>query len=266
MSNELTLVLDTPIENLIPAMISFNNKELLANVCEILKQYDGITYDDSQVTVAKQDRARLNAFAKALNDERIRISKVYLEPYENFKAKVDEVIGKVKETISQIDGQVKTFETEKQNAKQNEILEYYKVAAGEYLNLVPYEKIHQAKWLNVSVSMKSIKTDIDNVFVNIKNGLVAIEALKSEDEATIKAFYFRTLNLSDALLESERLKQERQKAAEIKQSAEVNTSREEVEDNTPRIKTVKFQVEATVEQLKKLQTFLRENNIKFSAI
>jgi len=67
-------------------------------------------------------------------------------------------------------------------------------------------------------------------------------------------------------LESERLKQERQKAAEIKQSAEVNTSREEVEDNTPRIKTVKFQVEATVEQLKKLQTFLRENNIKFSAI
>ena len=41
--------------------------------------------------------------------------------------------------------------------------------------------------------------------------MAAIEALKSEDEAIIKAFYFRTLDLTAALMENDRLKQERER-------------------------------------------------------
>ena len=51
-------------------MIAWNNAELLARVEATLEQYKGVTYDDSQIATAKADRAQLNAFCKALNDER----------------------------------------------------------------------------------------------------------------------------------------------------------------------------------------------------
>lgn len=272
MSEQLALILKTPVEELIPKMLAWNNEELLAKVEESLKQYAGITYDESQITMAKADRAKLNAFSKALNDERIRIGKIYNAPYEKFKSEVDEVISKVKAATSEIDDQVKKFELEKQQKKQEEVLAYYKEVAGEFESCIPYEKIHQEKWLNSSTTMKSVKADIDAVFENAKNAIVAIEALKSEDEATLKAFYFRTLNLSEALLENDRLKQERQRIAELKakQAAQQAEAAQTpiVEEVAAEVKTqvVRFQVEGTVEQLKALQHFLRENNINFKAI
>ena len=99
MANELALILKSPVEELIPKMIAWNNAELLARVEATLEQYNGVTYDDSQIATAKADRAQLNAFCKALNDERIRIGKVYNAPYEKFKGEVDEVLQKVKGTV-----------------------------------------------------------------------------------------------------------------------------------------------------------------------
>lgn len=274
MANELTLILERPVEELIPKMLAWNNAELLARVEATLKGYEGITYDDSQIVVAKQDRAQLNAFCKALNDERIRIGKVYSSPYEKFKGEVDEVLQKVKSVVSEIDSQVKAYEERKQQEKQNEIIEYYKEAVGEFSGCIPYERVHNPKWLNASTSMKSIKADIDAVFDNARNALVAIEALKSEDESVIKAFYFRTLNLSEALLEDARLKEERVNIAAMKakqeQAAAEAAAKEPEAIEEPiavqKLQVVRFQVEGTVEQLKALQRFLRENNIKFSAI
>ena len=46
MAHELTLALATPIEDLVPKMIAFNNTELLAAVEEMLSAYDGVVYDD----------------------------------------------------------------------------------------------------------------------------------------------------------------------------------------------------------------------------
>ena len=127
--------------------------------------------------------------------------------------------------------------------------------------------------------MKSVKADIDAVFENARNALVAIEALQSEDEELVKAFYFRTLDLSAALMEDARLKAERARVAEMKarqvQAAaeaaakaaqETPQEQAEVAVPAPKMQVVRFQVEGTVEQLKALQRFLKENKIKFSAI
>ena len=73
MSQELALIMKTPVEELIPAMLAWNNTELLEAVEQALKQYEGLEYTDEQIAAAKSDRAVLNAFVKSLNDERIRI-------------------------------------------------------------------------------------------------------------------------------------------------------------------------------------------------
>ena len=95
-------------------MIAWNNAELLARVEATLEQYKGVTYDDSQIATAESGQGAAHAFCKALNDERIRIGKVYNAPYEKFKGEVDEVLQKVKGTVAEIDAQVKAFEERKQ--------------------------------------------------------------------------------------------------------------------------------------------------------
>jgi hypothetical protein len=271
MANELALKLETPVEELAPQMIAFNESELLEKVGGILSQYDGVTYDEAQIDIAKKDRAQLNAFCKALNDERIRVGKVYCAPYDGFKQKVDKVIDKVKVTILKIDEQIKAFELEKQHKKQDDIIEYFSEVVGEFSGFIPYERIHQSKWLNTSTSMKSVKTDIDNIIANAKNAMIAIDALGSEDVDLLKAYYFRTLDLSAALLENERLKTERAALAELKAKQESQpevapvriAKKPEVVQKT---QTVRFAVTATIEQLKALQNFLIENNIEYSPI
>ena len=280
--SELTLVMQTPVESLTPAMLSWNNRELMEAVDRTLDRYKGIVYDDEHIGEAKSDRARLNAFVKALNDERIRIGRVYSAPYEKFKSEVDEVLRRVRDTISEIDGQVKSYETAKQEAKQAQIKEYFDSVIGDLADLIPYEKIHQAKWLNASTGMKSIKADIDKAIENANSSLNTIEALHSEDEATIKAVYFRTLDLGAAIMENDRLQSERRRVAEMeaqraaqkaqeaqKEAERANTAANaETRDAEARqvIQTVRFQAEGTVEQLKALQHFLRDNKIKYYAI
>jgi hypothetical protein len=133
--------------------------------------------------------------------------------------------------------------------------------------------------------MKSIKSDIDKIVADARQAMIAIEALNSVDEEVVKAYYFRTLNLSDALLENGRLQKEReriaaltaQKEAEAKARAEAQAQAEAhaptqtkipevapVEE--PKLIPMDFHVEATLDQLKALKAFLVQNNIKYSKI
>ncbi len=225
---------------------------------------------DKKVVLAKKDRAQLNTFCTALNNERIRIGKIYSAPYDKFKKEVDEVIAEIKGVVGEIDSQVKKFEEEKQEKKQREIIEYFESIIGDLKLFVPYEKIHDAKWLNASMSIKAVKTEIDNRIGDVRNAITAIEAMKSDDEAQIKAFYFRTLSLSNAIAEYEALKAERafidtKKAEEIKEiKNEEKAEVVKIEDAPKQV--VKFAVTATVEQLKLLQKFLIENDIQYNAI
>jgi len=178
----LELVLSQPIEKLVPMLIQWNNTELLEAVEQALRQYEGLEYTDEQIAAAKSDRAVLNAFVKSLNDERIRIGKVYAAPYEKFKSEVDEVVGRVKTVVAQIDTQVKAHELAAQQKKQATIREYFDSVIGEFAVLIPYEKAHQSRWLNASTSMKSIRADIDKLIADARQAMTAIEALNSQDE------------------------------------------------------------------------------------
>lgn len=277
-NTQLSLVMQTPVEELIPKLLAWNGEELLAAVKQRLAAYEGIEYTEDQIVAAKKDRAELNAFRNALNAERIRIGKVYTAPYERFKKEVDTVGDFVKSVVDKIDTQVKTFENAKQEKKLQEIKDYFNSVVGEFSELIPYDKIHNPKWLNSATSFKAIKQEIDNILDDVRKALVAIEALKSEDEDQVKAFYFRTLSLSDALTENKRLQDERAYFAELaarkeaeKTAAQAAAKAEPqlaptVAADAPKTQTVKFSVTGTVEQLKALQKFLRENNIQFNAI
>ena len=287
MSQELSLVLAQPVEQLVPLLIKWNNEELMREVEQRLARFEGVTYTAEQVGEAKKEKAALNAFIKALNDERIRIGKVYATPMDKFKGEVDEVISRVKSVIEGIDVQLRACEETRIAEKQEKILEYFKGVIGDFSGLIPYERIHNPKWHNASVRDAAVFAEIDKIIADATSAITAIEALHSEDEATLKAYYFRTLDLGAALMEHDRLKTERSRIAEMQARKEAEAkARAEAEAKSttpvtvvepipeapaptasaPATTTLDFRVEATVEQLKALRDFLISNGIKFYKI
>lgn len=186
----------------IPEKISFNYEELKAELTEKVAFYETLVYTDDQVKDAKADRATLNKLKKTLNDERIRREKEYMQPFNEFKAQVNEIIGIIDKPIAVIDKQVKEFEDQKKANKQNAIEELF--ATIGFQNFVTLEKIWDPKWLNASVSMKSIEEQMRSRMYQIGDDVLTLHNLPEFGfEAT--EVYKQTLDINKAIKEAQRM-------------------------------------------------------------
>jgi len=107
--SQLELILKDDVSKLIPAMIAWNNKELMAQVNEILPRYLNAEYGDD-ISQAKEDRTALNNFIKTLNSKRLEIKKVYTAPLDKFTEEVNEVIAAVTKATDRIGEIITTAE------------------------------------------------------------------------------------------------------------------------------------------------------------
>lgn len=272
MANELTLRLAKPIEELVPAMIAFNNAELMEGVKSRLAYYQGKTYDADSILEAKADRATLNKVAKALNDERLRVKKIYTMPLDKFTGEINEVIAVVDSVVAAIDAQVKVYETDCKERKLAEIKAYFaEVLPAELSAFISYEKIHQHEWLNASKSLTAVKKEINAAIDKITQELATIDALGG-DVVSIKQKYFEDLSLANAITEHKRIEAEKERiaaqaAAHEAQTAEVNKEApapvEEPKEEAEKEFTLAFKVTGTAAQLNALKAFMTQNKIKF---
>lgn len=276
----------------IPEKISFNYEELKAELTEKVAFYETLVYTDDQVKDAKADRATLNKLKKTLNDERIRREKEYMQPFNEFKAQVNEIIGIIDKPIAVIDKQVKEFEDQKKANKQNAIEELF--ATIGFQNFVTLEKIWDPKWLNASVSMKSIEEQMRSRMYQIGDDVLTLHNLPEFGfEAT--EVYKQTLDINKAIKEAQRMAEitkakadaeakkkaaeesrkaeEERKAKEIKEEQTVPheqavTPQEPVQsaDSTQERMVVRFEVLLTTEDAYALKEFFKSRNIEFKAI
>lgn len=233
-----------------------------------LEKFKGIKYSEDEINLAKADRALLNRFAKALDERRKDIKRVYEAPIKQFTVEANEIIGLINNTNANIDKQIKDYEERKRIEKLSVCREIFEELIGDLGGFVSYEQIANERWLNATYTLAKVKEDISKKIEQIRNELITINALKSEDEATLKAFYFKTLSLADALIEHERLKEMRQK---LQQDTSQNSS-QEAKEETPDVAepsvdeptyTIAFEITATSTQLKALKAFFVENGIKY---
>lgn len=281
----------------IPEKISFNYEELKAELTEKVAFYETLVYTDDQVKDAKADRATLNKLKKTLNDERIRREKEYMQPFNEFKAQVNEIIGIIDKPIAVIDKQVKEFEDQKKANKQNAIEELF--ATIGFQNFVTLEKIWDPKWLNASVSMKSIEEQMRSRMYQIGDDVLTLHNLPEFGfEAT--EVYKQTLDINKAIKEAQRMAEitkakadaeakkkaaeesrkaeEERKAKEIKEEQRVIVPTEPHEqavtppepvqsaDSTQERMVVRFEVLLTTEDAYALKEFFKSRNIEFKAI
>lgn len=208
--------LQQPVEDIIPQAIGFNKDELIESVEQMCSAYDDIVYTEDNISSLKADIAKLRKLDKALNDERIRIVKVYMQPAESFKSQVDEVRAVIAKRLDIAVSYEKEFESQRLARKREVINSIYEKNIGDYQDLVPLERIYNPKWENIGYTEKAITADIKKIVENIGNALITIDALHSPFAERLKVYFFRTLDLGSAILENERLKEEQERVEAIK--------------------------------------------------
>ena len=224
----------------IPEKIAFNYEELKKELSDKVEMYETLVYTDDQIKSAKADRADLNRLKKALNDERIRREKEYMQPFNAFKVQINEIIGIIDKPVALIDKQIKEYEEQQRREKKEKIAGYFFTAqTPEWLTL---PMIWDEKWLNASVSMKSIQEAIDSKLAGIESD---IDTLSNLPEFAFEAIetYKTTLDLNKSIAEGHRLseiqkrkvEQERIKAEQEKARAEQERLKQEQEEERARL-------------------------------
>lgn len=196
----------------VPEQITFNYEELKQELAEKVSMYETLVYTDDQIKQAKADKANLNKLKKALNDERIRREREYTQPFNDFKQKINEIIGIIDKPVTVIDKQVKEYEEKQKAEKMEAIKEYWDncdVPEG-----LSFEKTFDNKWLNASTSMKSIQDVINEAVAKFKNEMVILADLP-EYSFEAQQTYISTLDIGKALNEAHRLSDMAKKKAEM---------------------------------------------------
>lgn len=267
----MELVLERPIEELIPLLIKFNNEELIKEIEPKIAVYKNAVYTEDTLATAKSDRAKLNKLKENFDIERKRIKELYLEPYIKFETQLKEVINLVDDGVQAIDTQVKAFEDKKKESKRQAIQDYWNECIGELHDLLTLDAIFNPRWLNTTYKLDDIKREIINRITITKNDLEIIQTLKSKHELFLKDYYLRELDLAKTIQMKANLEEKEKKLAEIQTKPTENTEKEQMQDNlSTKVDTeqiqVDFRVIATREQLSKLKQFLKENNIKYGKV
>lgn len=275
-----------------PEVIQFNYEELKAEITSKVEMYKNLVYTDDQIDDAKKKRAELNKWIKVLNDERIKIKKECLKSYEEFEWKIKDLVEIVNESVRSIDKQVKEFEQNKKEEKRKEIEALFETIG--FQAFVKLEMIWDEKWLNASVSMKSIEEKMRERMYQISTDLLTLNRL-SEYAFEAVAVYKETLDMNRSIAEAQRMSDiAKQKAeTEARKKAEEERRAKEAEEKKVYEKTaiisesvpeqqqpehtvtepeepekmeVRFAALLTTEDALALKEFFQSRNIEFRAI
>lgn len=267
MKNELQL----SVQKLELGTLTTNAIAVRDKVKNLLTNYKAENYNEDNIDKAKEDKALLNTTSKKLNDERIRLEKEFMQPFNNFKDVVSETTIMIKEASSKIDEIVKEVENKAKEQKRTEILKVYdEITEKEAISsIIHIDMVFDERYLNKTFEIDKVKKDLEDKIKKIVQDLETIKNLKSEHELALTNQYLKTFNLGEVIIENNRLNELKQNTIKvevkqeeiIKEKIEDMTTTKVVSEDEDIIKTYKLEITGTLDQQKKLKQFLELNKM-----
>lgn len=269
--------------------IKFNFEQLKQEITTKVENYKHIVYSEDNIKEAKTDRANFNKLAKALNDEKIRVKNIVLEPYLPFEKQCNELIDLVKEASANADTQIKNYEQQIKDEKLKQIMNFFLENVGDYADLINFDDIYNERWLNVTYKMEQIEKDILHTLAKTKTDMAVIDSQFKEEDINkqVKMEYFNNIAnpsvLTMAILKGNTIIENNKKLEMLKQKEEssqnITKNEEKITNSTENItqslgnspadeelQTLDFRVHVTQRQKFALKEFLKSNNIKFEPV
>lgn len=229
-----------------PEAIRFNYEEMKAEITSSTEMYKNLVYTDDQIDDAKKKRAELNKWIKVLTDERIKIKKECLKSYEEFEWKIKDLVEIVNESVRSIDKQIKEFEQIKKEEKRKEIEALFETIG--FQSFVQLPMIWDEKWLNASVSMKSIEEKMRARLNEISTAVFTLNKLPEFGFEALE-LYKETLDLPKAIEKAQHMSEIAKKKAQYEAEEKARREAEEARAKQIAQEQASQQLEQPAEQM-----------------
>lgn len=248
-----------------PEVIDFNFEELKEEITNKSALYKNMVYTDETIKDAKSDRALLNKFKTALEDKRKEVKKQCLEPYNQFEKQIKELVAIIDEPVKLIGEQITEFEDREKAEKHEQIIELFNKAG--FQSFVTLEQIYDPKWLNKSVSLKSIEEELTNAVYRIGHDVTTINSLKEYSFEALE-HYKKTLDLASAIAEGQRLAdiQKRKLEHEAELKAREDLAKKQAEEKAKAEANLNEELEEVAQEEPQQAVEVKRQWIKFVAL
>lgn len=208
-----------------PASIDANFDDLEERVRKMVADYEGAVYDmskDENVAAAKRDRAYLNGIVKQIDERRKAVKREYTKPLAAFEDRCKRIAGIAGGAADAIKAQLDEAEERRRDAAYAILKDYYEEVADLLAPVVPYERVHDEKWLNKSFGEVRAKRAVDERVGRLASDWESLKAqrggMRHYEEAERELF--RTLDLGAALAAARAADEEDARIAEMKAAIE----------------------------------------------
>ena len=276
------------------------NEAIVSNIDEMVKLIPAIEAKKGVVVDEKNYKDFVKAktgmvplyrsYAKKLETERKAVKKAYIEPYQEFEAKVNKVVKALNDTASVVAENVDVFVQKQKEALRKErqaaidqlkeVLISRKMISKEYADQFVFDE----KWLNVSTSKKKFEEQVEAQFNALmekeKNDKLNLEMVEKTiinsclianiDEKLISRKKYQALLATEGLPkvtemisdEVDNIKKQSQAVAQQKET-ELQHQKEEFEKKQ---KEAELQHQKELEAVKKQASQTVENQPKYTTI
>lgn len=197
--NNIEIIIENPEQGIT------NYEPLKAAAQEMAAVYGSQLVSVDAIKDAKTDMAMLRKLAKSASDMRIKIEREHAAKIATVTKQLKEVAGIFTDAAAKIDSQVKAYDEERKAARLEEIRQIYAEEIGDMADIIPFDKLYRAEWLNKTTTDKTIRGDIQTAVINAQTGIEQIKGLGSPHENAILSAFLDKLSLADALAAKKRL-------------------------------------------------------------
>jgi len=221
----------------------------------LAKQIMTVEVNDENIKESKKLLAAVNKRCKDLEDERIRIKKLMLEPYQEFESQVKEIVGIVKEADNEVRQQVKNLEESERNKKQIELEQIFQKRKQHYETLdglIFFHHFFEQRHFNKTTTIESVENEMIDFLERTKRDFEVIASMDHSPE--ILSGYMENFDLAEAI---QQVNKEQEKIRRIEKSKAL---KQPAENLISYLITVKIYNQ---KELKLLEMILQENGFDY---
>lgn len=208
-----------------PSSIEANFDALEKRVRKTVKLYKGATYDltkADKIKEAKNDRSYLNGLKSEIEERRKAVKREYNKPLAAFEKRCKEITSIIDGASDGIKAQLDEAEERRRAGARAALEAHYREFAELLAPVVPYERLHDDKWLNKSFGEVKAKKALEEKVSAVARDWDTLKAQRDSmaHYEVAERELFRTLDLGSALNAARAADEEDARIAAMREAVE----------------------------------------------
>ena len=221
-----------------PSSIEANFDALEKRVRKTVELYRGATYDltkADKIKEAKNDCTYLNGLKNEIEERRKAVKREYNKPLAEFEQRCKKITSIIDDAADGIKAQLDEAEERRRAGARAALEAHYREFAELLAPVVPYERLHDDKWLNKSFGEVKAKKALEEKVSAVARDWDTLKAQRGSmaHYEVAERELFRTLDLGAALNAARAADEEDARIAAMRKAVEPEPAERQVPERAP---------------------------------